>query len=110
MCDRVMVGDRVRSFDFEGRDDCYVEGVVTGYREREGCTRYAILVDREVFNGEVIPYNATRSGMGRTAYPPVNGTPKSTGGICDGVKKIGEPEPRRYHPMQGQYGPDGVGR
>lgn len=80
----IIPGTRVRSFDFDGRDvegerACFVEGTVVGFCELEGCTRYDILVDRRVFGGE------DRTREGERVFPPVNGTPKLFGGVCDGV-------------------------
>jgi len=82
MC--ISVGDRVRSFDFStspgGRDldgdrACYVEGRVVELVEVEGCLRYRILVERDVFGGKE---ESTR--VGRYMHPPVNGTPRLIGG------------------------------
>lgn len=76
----IQVGNRVRSFDFAqddgyGRDlagerACYVEGEVIGFEEIEGCQRYRILVDRDVFGGK-----EEDRRVGRIVTPPVNGTP-----------------------------------
>jgi hypothetical protein len=80
----VSVGDRVRSFDFStspgGRDldgdrACFVEGRVESLVTVEGCLRYRILVERDVFGGED---STTR--VGRYTHPPVNGTPRLIGG------------------------------
>ena len=80
----ISVGDRVRSFDFstspggrdlEGERACYVEGRVEELVEVEGCLRYRILVDRDVFGGKE---ESTR--VGRYMHPPVNGTPRLIGG------------------------------
>ena len=93
----IHVGDRVRSFDFaesfddgeqfgrdlEGERACYVEGIVLDMTDREGCPRYEIHVDRDVFGGE-----ESDRRVGRVVYPPVNGTPKSFGGICDSVERV----------------------
>lgn len=80
----IIPGTRVRSFDFDGRDvegerACFVEGTVVGFCEIGGCTRYDIIVDRRVFAGE------DRTREGERVFPPVNGTPKLFGGVCDGV-------------------------
>ena len=93
----IQVGDRVRSFDFaetfddgaqfgrdlEGDRACYVEGVVLDLTVHEGCPRYEIHVDRDVFAGE-----ESDRRVGRVIYPPVNGTPKSFGGACDSVELV----------------------
>jgi len=90
---QIVVGSRVRSFDFESRDlvgtrACYVEGVVEDIGTFPGfpdCPRYKILVDRVVFEGEVF----TEGGCnGACVFPPVNGTPKMFGGATDGVEVI----------------------
>ena len=53
----IQVGSKVRSFDFardgrgcqlEGERACYVEGVVEGFKDLEGCERYVTRVDRKV--------------------------------------------------------------
>ena len=87
-------GDQVRSFDFdynrdlEGPRACYVEGVVEAigpFSTVDGISRYdayTIRVTRRVFAGEEI---ATGE---ETIYAPVNGTGKSTGGVCNGVERI----------------------
>ena len=79
----IQVGSKVRSYDFPHARDCYVEGVVEGFSSLEGCERYKIRVDRKVWAGEEVdnPYRGH-------VYPPVNGTPKLFGGICDGVELV----------------------
>jgi hypothetical protein len=86
----IVIGDRVRSFDFangeygrdlDGERACYAEGEIVGFDHIEGCDRYRILVDRGVFGGE----DCDRQ-VGRLITPPVNGTPKSFGGVCDFVE------------------------
>jgi hypothetical protein len=84
----IRAGDRVRSYDFEGCDDCYAEGVVERagrFDEFPDCDRYKILVDRVVFNGTADPKDR---GIGRHVYPPVNGTKTWGGGVMNGVRKI----------------------
>ncbi len=80
----ISVGDRVRSFDFstspggrdlEGERACYVEGRVEELVRVDGCLRYKILVERDVFGGED---QSVR--VGRYCHPPVNGTPRLIGG------------------------------
>lgn len=71
----IVTGSRVRSFDFASHDlagerACYIEGVVTGLPHIEGCTRYAIAVDRVVIGGKERPARTNH-----VATPPVNGTP-----------------------------------
>ncbi len=93
MPEEIKVGDRVRSFDFadgkfgrdlEGERACYMEGVVKEIQQFGPCRHYIIWVERQVFGGEEVPVGF------REATPPVNGTPKSFGGVCDGVEKIEE--------------------
>ena len=93
----IQVGDRVRSFDFagsfedgeqfgrnlEGERACYVEGVVESFVEREGCPRYEIRVNRDVFGGE----DSDRR-VGNLVYPPVNGTPSLFGDECNNVELV----------------------
>ena len=92
----ISVGDRVRSFDFAhsrdvaGKRSCYVEGhvVEVGHTMHESingsCPRYSILVDLEVFGGEDVPNRR----VGQHVYPPVNGMPKSFGGVTDFVELV----------------------
>ena len=86
------VGDRVRSFDFardgrgkqlKGERACYVEGTIEGFKRIEGCDRYMIRVERKVWAGEEVesPYDGH-------VFPPLNGTPRLLGGVCEGVEKI----------------------
>ena len=79
------IGDRVRSYDFESREDCYMEGIVYGYQHIEGCRRYAIQVERRVVANE-----ERLAGVGETIYPPVNGTPTtmSLSPVTNGVVKV----------------------
>jgi len=89
----IKVGDKVRSFDFAdgewGRDltgerACYVEGqVISIGMIMEGCPRYEILVERDVFGGE-----ESDRRVGTQVYPPVNGTPSTMGGPTDFVEKL----------------------
>jgi len=84
----IQVGSKVRSFDFPynrdlaGERACYVEGKVVGFEAHQGCERYVVAVDRCVFGGE------DREAWPAKIYPPVNGTPKLMGGVCDGVELI----------------------
>tara|TARA_R100000008_G_scaffold86770_1_gene81494 strand:- start:2179 stop:2445 length:267 start_codon:yes stop_codon:yes gene_type:complete len=87
----IKVGDRVRSFDFSdgpdgrslsGKRACYVEGEVVGFEHYQGCERYVIQVERCIFGG------VEKDAWPAKVYPPVNGTPKLFGGICDNVELI----------------------
>ena len=69
----IVVGDQVRSFDFDYCEDltgdraCYVEGEVAAIGPIEGCDRYLIRVSRRVFGGEEVEHP-------EWVRPPVNGT------------------------------------
>jgi|TARA_R110000824_G_scaffold351344_9_gene538395 hypothetical protein len=86
----IQVGDRVRSFDFahardiSGERACYVEGVVEALVEQEGCPRYVIRVDLDIFRG----CQGAQDRVGTVVYPPTNGTPKSFGGVTDFVELL----------------------
>lgn len=87
--DDIKVNDRVRSFDFPfgreltGEKACFVEGRVIGNKTIDGCLRYVILVNREVWGGKEVAI--TR----KTVYPPVNGIPQAFGSrVTDGVQKL----------------------
>jgi len=89
----IQVGNRVRSFDFAGDDGygrdligdraCYVEGDVVGFDHIEGCKRYRILVDRDVFGGK----DEDRR-IGRIVTPPINGTPTWAGNTTNFVEVV----------------------
>ena len=88
----ISVGDRVRSFDFsrgpdgrdlEGERACYVEGRVEELVEVEGCLRYRIAVDRDVFSGEDSDHR-----VGSVVFPPVNGTRSTFGNVTNFVELI----------------------
>jgi len=92
----IQVGDRVRSFDFvrgdygrdlEGERACYVEGVVEALVEREGCPRYEVRVEVDIFGG--VRQGACLGGrVSSLVYPPVNGTPTLFGGVCNNVELL----------------------
>jgi hypothetical protein len=90
----IKVGDKVRSFDFadgeygrdlEGERANYVEGRVDAVGEVElaGCKRYSITVERDVSGGEEYT-----DRLGMLIHPPLNGTRKMGGDVCDGVEVI----------------------
>jgi hypothetical protein len=68
----IKVGDRVRSYDFPHRDDCFIEGHVTHIKEWEGCERYYIRVELVCWDGKIVPNDPM---LGHTVRPPVNGIP-----------------------------------
>jgi len=84
----ISVGDFVRSFDFpqsrdlDGDRACFMEGRVVDFKELEGCRRYVIDVSRCIFGGEV------RAEFPKRIYPPVNGTRRMFGGVCNGVELV----------------------
>lgn len=86
--DIVNVGDLVRSFDFEGRDDCFVDGIVeeitSGPNGQFGCPRYKITVT-SVSRGDKGSYAPEKPF---TVYPPVNGTPTPSGRVTDRVRVL----------------------
>jgi hypothetical protein len=83
-CDTsIGVGDRVRSYDFEYYDNCYVEGVVEKIIPVEGCDRYCIQADRRVAEDKVYTENLP------VFMPPLNGTRVAgTFEYTNGVRKI----------------------
>lgn len=83
----IKIGSLVKSFDFEGRKDCYIIGTVVGEKMMEGCPRYEVLCSGEVWEGKELEGDeATRVGI--LFYPPQNGIPKSGGGICNMVEAL----------------------
>lgn len=80
-------GERVRSYDFFDRTDCYVEGTVQEITGAiEGCPRYKISIERAVFAGEDVTADMlTRHAASPFIFPPVNGTPTWLGKITRGV-------------------------
>lgn len=97
MTNDINIGDKVRSFDFssmpngfdiEGPDACFIEGIVEGFIEVEGCMRYDIKATRRVFNGVEKDIEE-----GQRFIPPVNGTPTMLGRITNGVVKVEESNP-----------------
>jgi len=89
----ITIGTRVRSFDFaqddgfgrdlEGDRACYVEGEVVGFEHIEGCKRYRILVDRDVFSGK-----EEDRRLGRLVTPPINGTPTWSDQVTNYVEVV----------------------
>ena len=84
-----LIGDRVRAFDFHGNKDldgtraCYMEGQITGIEKVDGgCWRYKIEVRRCVGGGQ------EQTDFPAVIYPPVNGTARMFGDVCDGVERI----------------------
>lgn len=80
--DEIRVGDRVRSYDFPERRDCYVEGKVAAIKEHHGCQQYLIQADKSVWRGEQVTFT------NEWVYAPVNGTPTTMGRTTNGVEKL----------------------
>ena len=83
MIHQVQLFDKVRAYDFEEKDSCFVEGKVVGFARIEDCQRYAILVERRVFANRDVEVKP-----GEVVYPPVNGTPTTFGGVKNNVQVI----------------------
>ena len=88
MNQKIESGNYVRSFndqdfqDVDGPNASFMEGIVIGFTEREGCTRYRIQANYSVRRGKGEPCD-------RIIVPPVNGTPRLLGGgVCNGVERI----------------------
>jgi len=80
--------DFVRSYDFDGCEDAYIEGMVVGFAELDGCKRYVIHTYEKHNPGGVV-FDVKH--LGEHAYPPVNGTPRSfSGRLTSGVVKVSE--------------------
>jgi len=98
--DKIMTNDKVRSYDFPGREDCYVEGIVEEIGRFSpyftSCEHYKIRVTKKVFAGEEEDLDTWKEnhtsnpdfpeGYG-CCFPPINGTLSFTG-PTDFVKKI----------------------
>jgi len=81
----VKAGDLVRSYDFEGRTDCYLEGIVRRvghFAEFQDCVHVEIEATNRVMAGrEERLHHAF-------FYPPANGTPTLFGGVTKCIEKI----------------------
>ncbi|WP_262300220.1 hypothetical protein [Microvirga sesbaniae] len=64
-----------------------IEGkeVATRAIVHEGCPRYTIRISRECYGAEGVDTYDVCYGTGHLVYPPLNGTPKSLGGVTFGV-------------------------
>ena len=72
---KVLVGDKIRSYDFkpmDGRADCYVEGIVTEFNAVATCgyNAYKILVTKDYFGGDSLPKNAPGSRVDQVVFVP----------------------------------------
>jgi len=79
------IGSKLRSYDFEGRKDCFVEGILLKFQYVEGCDRYCIVVSRVVFEDKELPDDPQ---ITEHVFPPLNGTAKSFGGVCNFVELV----------------------
>lgn len=81
----IAVGAVVKSYDFPEDKTRYVVGVVNAVGPVMGldADRYTIHVISVVRDNTVVSIDVTDDYF---VYPPVNGTPKSTGGVCNGVE------------------------
>src|SRR3954469_19209769 len=87
----IKVGDRIRSYDFDNNKDCYITGTVTAIgraRANHSCAMYSFICEEIVWCGEVDNSPAAKAKAGETFYAPINGTPSSSGGVCNRVEKI----------------------
>lgn len=95
----IVVGSRVRTFDFPlfydgnisgmelvGDRACFCEGIVEAIGEDhiEGCYRYRIMVERQMFGG-IDRDISVPEGQRPLIYPPLNGTPSWSSGLTFGV-------------------------
>lgn len=94
---KCLVGFRVHSFDFDGRDlhgeaACYVTGIVVGILKAgdlaedgetafHDCDRYVIAAESRTFSGKET--NLVYSGQ--QFFPPLNGTPTYMDHVMTGV-------------------------
>lgn len=94
----IAVGDEVRSYDFESRDDCYIEGVVLAIGETPlGHDGYSVRVTKQVAVGE------ERSDLiGKVVYPPLNGM-EGLFGLTRFVRKLAELKRIPHGYMSSQY-------
>ncbi len=74
------VGERVRSYDFQNRADCYIEGTIVNI----GSWSYTIDVDYQLVGGE-----RRLHMVGASVNPPLNGT-AGMFGPTDGVVRVKE--------------------
>lgn len=59
-------GDRIRSHDFHGRTDCYIEGTITEITNEERWDAYKIIVDADCYKGKMV-----EGRIGKTFIVPV---------------------------------------
>ena len=81
----IKVGDKVRSYDFPHTREYWYEGTVEGFEEIEGCKRYKIRIEKQFIESKEVQISADRMEAAPHIYPPVNGTRRALGGVCNGV-------------------------
>lgn len=88
-------GDYVRSYDFVGVDNCFIEGVVQAVGVINGDVNvpgscYAVLCERVVWDGKEEPLSSLSDTFPGpyVLWPPLNGLKKSTGGVTARVVKM----------------------
>lgn len=76
------IGDRVRSFDFPNRRDCYIEGTLLDIAEVGGYKQYEIEVNKQYIEGKEVSFQYDRM------YVPANGTRNQFGEEINQVEVI----------------------
>lgn len=98
----IAVGSEVRSYDFESRDDCYIEGEVLEIGKTPlGHHGYAILVKKQICAGRDIS-TEERNLIGEVVYPPLNGS-QGVFGLTRLVRKIVELKRKPHGALSGMY-------
>ena len=71
MAEVLPVGTRVRSFDFIGCRDCYIDGVIEGYGGSvfPSDAHYRVRTVSRVWEGREVPLKEPEQRV----YPPING-------------------------------------
>lgn len=80
---KAAIGDHVKTFDFAGRRDCYIQGHVTAISTHPhfGYEVVEVTGTHEAFGGEPKP-------TAKVVYPPQNGTPTSMGETTNGIELV----------------------
>ncbi len=76
------VGDHIRSYDFAGRTDCYIEGIVQRIEKDRLDPRdfalFVVLVDNDVWR-----QRAASGRVGKTVYVPMETTDDYDGRVVN---------------------------
>lgn len=91
----IAVGDFVRSYDFYGYGNCYVEGHVAEIRYIDDCDHYVIKVVTKVFEGKEVEVKE------RWIYVPVNGVETGATLAPMGVVPMGVELIKKFVPAKG---------